>query len=165
MNGSVVLNTFAASNYDSSAIGDGIQAMAANSFEHLFILGACRVVGAGHPPLRISGYNETPNPESAPFAEACTVPQPGFTGTQQPILSKLDGSGSLLYASFLAPGVIETRPYGLAADLSDRALIVGTNAPMMTPTVGGFDPECTTHLCLYLMELDATTTGPASLMH
>ena len=164
-NGALVLNTFAANNYDSSAIGEGIQAIAANSLEHLFILGACRTVSPGEPPLELNGWNETPNPASGSFAEACTVPATGLTGTHQPILTKLDAGGTLLYASFLAPGVIETRPYGLAVDNLDRAFIVGNNAPMMTTTAGSYDADCATRQCLYLMLLDADATGPSSLLY
>jgi uncharacterized repeat protein (TIGR01451 family) len=164
--GTPVVSYFTVGNYDSSAIGEGIQAMAANSAEELFLIGACREVGPGEPGLDLSGYNETPNPANGSNAEACTIPQTaGLSTSQQPILSKLAADGTLLYASFLAPGVIETRPYGLAADAAGRAYIVGNNAPMMVPTDSTFDPECTTHLCLYLMQLDTTTTGPASLLY
>lgn len=163
--GTPVVSYFTTGNYDSSAIGEGIQALAVNNQEHVFLLGACRVVGSGEPGLELSGYNETANPANGTYAEACTVPQSPLIGTQQPILSKFAPDGSLLYASFLAPGVIETRPYGLAVDDSDRAFIVGNNAPMMVPTHGTDDPECTTQQCLYLMLLDATTSGPSSLLY
>ena len=69
-----VVNYFTAGNYDSSAVGEGIAAMAVNSLEHIFLLGACRTVGPGEPPLDLSGYNETANPAHGAFAEACHDP-------------------------------------------------------------------------------------------
>jgi uncharacterized repeat protein (TIGR01451 family) len=159
-----VVNYFTVGNYD-LRFSEGRLAMAVNSLEELHLLAACRVVGAGDPPLELSGYNDTPDPQQGTFAEACQQPAQGFTGVRQPLLTKVDASGNVLYATFLAPGIHETRPYGLTVDHAGRAFIVGHNATTLPVTVGGADPDCATRLCAYLLELDTTTIGPASLLY
>jgi Domain of unknown function DUF11/HYR domain len=170
-NGVPAVSYFAVGNYDSSAIGQGITAIAVNSLEHLFLLGPCRIVFPNEPPLELAGYNETPDPAHGTVAEACTPPQPGFTGVRQPILTKVDASGALLYATFLSPGesggssALVYDAYGLAADASDQAFIVGAGSPWVTPLPGAFNSTCAGGTCAYLMVLDTTAGGPSSLKY
>jgi hypothetical protein len=50
-----VVSGFGVSNYDSTAPGEGVDALAVNSLGHVFLLGPCRLVGSADPPLQLSG--------------------------------------------------------------------------------------------------------------
>ena len=166
-----VISRFGVSNYDSSAPGEGVDALAVNSLGHVFLLGPCRMVGPGDPPLQLSGYNETPDPARPFIAEGCTHPTPGTSEKYQPLLTVVDSSGTFLYGSFLSPGEAVTR-YGLAADDADRAYIVGAQSTVtVRPTADAYRAACPAagtrgfDSCAYLMVLDTTTAGPASLVY
>jgi hypothetical protein len=165
-----VISRIGVSNYDSSAPGEGVAALAVNSLGHVFLLGPCRMVGPGDPPLQLSGYNETPDPAQPFVAEGCTNPPPASSEKYQPILTVVDSSGTFLYGSFLSPGEFVSE-YGLAADDADRAYIVGAFSTAVSPTADAYRTVCPAaatrgfDLCGYLMVLDTTTTGPASLAY
>ena len=166
-----VISRFGVSNYDSTAPGEGVAALAVNSLGHVFLLGPCRIVEPGSPPLQLSGYNETPDPAQPFVAEGCAPPTPGTSEKYQPVLTVVDRSGAFLYGSFLSPREEVTR-YGLAADDADRAYIVGGQVEPFTvlPTADAYRAACpaggsVSELCAYLMVLDTTTAGSASLVY
>jgi hypothetical protein len=164
------ISRFGVANYDSSAIGEGVDALAVNSYGQVFLLGPCRQVGPGDPPLNLSGYNDTPDPAQGTSAVGCTVPNPGFSELYQPVLTVVDSSGNFLYGSFLSPGEPAGR-YGLAADDAGLAYIVGAETPNLPTTPDAYRAVCPVagtrgfDRCGYLMVLDTTITGSASLAH
>ena len=102
--GTPVIRRFGVANYDSSAVGDGVDALAVNSLGHVFLLGPCRSVGSGDPPLQLSGFNETPDSPDGTYGVGCSSPSPGLIERIQPLLTVVDNSGAFLYGSFLSPG-------------------------------------------------------------
>ena len=165
-----LVSRFVVGNYDSSAVGEGVDAIAVNSVGHVFLLGPCRLVDTGEPDLELSGYNETPDPPQGTFDEGCTPQSPGFTTKLQPILTVVDSSGTFLYGSFLSPGEHATT-YALAADDAGRAYIMGAQSSTIAATGDAYRSSCPTagtrgfDSCGYLMVLDTTTTGPDSLLY
>ena len=119
-----VVSRFVVGNYDSSPIGEGVDAIAVNGLGHVFLLGPCRLLDPGEPALELSGYNETFEPAHDVYEEGCRPASPGLTSVEQPLLTVVDNSGEFLYGSFLSPGELVTK-YALAADDADRAYILG----------------------------------------
>ena len=72
--------------------GEGVDAIAVNSLGHVFLLGPCRLVDPGEPPLELSGYNETPDPAQARLAEGCT--HPTSPGTQSRRINRFSRSST-----------------------------------------------------------------------
>lgn len=165
-----VINSFAVTNYDSSGVGRGVRSLAVNSLEHLFLLGECRMVGPGEPPLLLNGFNTTPNPANGAFADACTAPVPqGTSAVSQMVLSVVDNTGSFLYGSLLSPGEL-ANPGALTANDADQAFVVGSSSSTLAVTPDAYRPTCPepaspTASCSYLMMFDTFVTGPASLRY
>lgn len=163
-----VVRTVEVANYDSSAVGEGVEAITVNSLEHVFLIGPCRLAGPGDPALELSGYNETPDPANTTYAEGCSVPSSPSSEMYQPLLTVVDETGQFLYGSFLSPGEFVSR-YGLAADDADRAYVVGARSTTLSPTLDAYRGACPAaggpDACGYLMVLDTTSAGAASLVY
>ena len=108
--GAPVVNYFTVGNYDSMPFGEGIQALAVNGARAVFLLGACRIVVSGEPPLdspattkrrsgarrlRRSVHAAGPGPHRRPAADSDE--------------GRFDGK-LLLRRRSSRPGEIETRP-------------------------------------------------------
>ena len=167
-----VISRFGVSNYDSTAPGEGVGALAVNSLGHVFLLGPCRMVGPGDPPLQLSGYNETPDPAQPFIAEGCTHPTAG----NQREISANSHSGrqqrnvSLRFIPLTSRRGHEVRTRSRrrrsrvhrwrAGRAFHRSRRRPTPIVTLCPTGGSVS-----EICAYLMVLDTTTTGPASLVY
>ena len=144
--------------------------IAVNSLGHVFLLGPCRLVGPGEPPLELSGYNETSGSGARTSLRRDAAPPTPGSSARRPTNShgrRQQRTRSCTVRSSprgSRPRSTASRPTTPTARTS-WARSRSTFSRRPTPTVRrvrqagtrGFDS------CGYLMVLDTTTTGPSSL--
>ena len=162
--GAPVFTEFPVGNYDSSAIGYGVTALTIDGTGNIFLLGLCRMVNAGDPPLRLNGFNTEPDAATTQHNTACTTVSAvsGLYDIRQLVLTAVDSQGQFLYGSYLSPGENSPNPpfhqHGLAVDNNRQAFIFGTNTSSLSVTPNAYQSSCVAD-CFYLMVLDTTKTG------
>jgi Big-like domain-containing protein/HYR domain-containing protein len=159
--GSPNINTFPLINYDE------VDAMAVNGSGNVFLLGPCRLVQPGDPPLQLNGFNTQPYPAHDVYSDGCTGSPLDPNLWREPLLSVFDPQGNFLYGSLLSPQEFVfagASGYSMAADDSGRAYILGWTTTPITVTADAYQSQCAT-TCPHLTVVDTTVTGAASLAY
>ena len=143
-----------------SPIRNQVGALAVDALENVYLLGLCRVVSPGQPPLTLSGFNDAPDAGSG--QPTCVM---GST-QEHVLLTKVAPNGDVAYATFLASDDVDgVAGAALAVDDFERVFVVRPRSAAAPVTPGAFRDACPAAECGYMVIADTTSVGPGSLLH
>jgi Calx-beta domain/Bacterial Ig domain len=144
-----------------------VSALALDAQENVYLVGPCRSVDAGTPPLVLNGFNTLPNAGAALPVPVCQPGSPNAT-----VLSRVDGvTGAITYATFLTPDDLDSGGpgrYALAVDAVGHAYLAARYSASLATTADADQASCTSFAsfgCAYLMVVDTNQGGAASLTY
>jgi sugar lactone lactonase YvrE len=137
-----------------------VGAIAADINDKIYLLGTCRVVSPGEPPLDLLGFNDAPDAGSG--QPTCEM----GASNQHVLLTKVARDGTVEYATFLASDDIQDAAAGgLAVDDNERVFVVRPRSAAVPVTPDAFRDACPESDCGYMMMIDTTQTAPGSLQY
>jgi uncharacterized repeat protein (TIGR01451 family) len=145
-------------NYD--PFGQQVGAIAADVYENIYLLGTCRVVSPGQPPLDLLGFNDAPDAGSG--QPTCVM----GSSQEHVLLTKVARDGTVEYATFLASDDNQdVAGAALAVDDEERVFVMRPRSAAVPVTPDAYRGACSDPACGYFMVIDTAVTGPESLRY